>query len=133
MSEPPPPRRKFGPLRLPSRLSFVSWRDLALTLGPFLVLGAAALWAAYWFVRPAPPATIVMTAGPEGSAYHAHAECYRKLLARNGINVEILSSRGSLENLQRLADPAFTVRSEEHTSELQSLRHLVCRLLLEQK
>src|SRR5262245_63384860 len=31
--------------------------------------------------------------------------------------------------------PAFAraVRSEEHTSELQSLRHLVCRLLLEKK
>src|SRR5262245_62562831 len=27
----------------------------------------------------------------------------------------------------------FTDRSEEHTSELQSLRHLVCRLLLEKK
>src|SRR5262245_35153026 len=27
----------------------------------------------------------------------------------------------------------FTGRSEEHTSELQSLRHLVCRLLLEKK
>src|SRR5437899_6210924 len=27
----------------------------------------------------------------------------------------------------------FTIRSEEHTSELQSLRHLVCRLLLEKK
>src|SRR5262245_65208566 len=27
----------------------------------------------------------------------------------------------------------FDVRSEEHTSELQSLRHLVCRLLLEKK
>src|ERR1035438_9631502 len=26
-----------------------------------------------------------------------------------------------------------TIRSEEHTSELQSLRHLVCRLLLENK
>src|SRR5947199_3504622 len=26
-----------------------------------------------------------------------------------------------------------SVRSEEHTSELQSLRHLVCRLLLEKK
>src|SRR5205814_8179048 len=26
---------------------------------------------------------------------------------------------------------SFTNRSEEHTSELQSLRHLVCRLLLE--
>src|SRR5258705_4013668 len=28
---------------------------------------------------------------------------------------------------------ARVVRSEEHTSELQSLRHLVCRLLLEKK
>src|SRR5262245_62526824 len=31
-----------------------------------------------------------------------------------------------------LAQPALD-RSEEHTSELQSLRHLVCRLLLEKK
>src|SRR5437899_9782681 len=32
-------------------------------------------------------------------------------------------------------DPAniINARSEEHTSELQSLRHLVCRLLLEKK
>src|ERR1039458_5641866 len=29
--------------------------------------------------------------------------------------------------------PAIENRSEEHTSELQSLRHLVCRLLLEKK
>src|SRR5438045_5501830 len=28
---------------------------------------------------------------------------------------------------------SITERSEEHTSELQSLRHLVCRLLLEKK
>src|SRR5437899_7209389 len=29
--------------------------------------------------------------------------------------------------------PRISTRSEEHTSELQSLRHLVCRLLLEKK
>src|SRR5947199_7694407 len=29
--------------------------------------------------------------------------------------------------------PPISSRSEEHTSELQSLRHLVCRLLLEKK
>src|SRR5262245_65075284 len=29
--------------------------------------------------------------------------------------------------------PLHQLRSEEHTSELQSLRHLVCRLLLEKK
>src|SRR5205814_7831058 len=32
-----------------------------------------------------------------------------------------------------LADCGLRLRSEEHTSELQSLRHLVCRLLLEKK
>src|SRR5205814_8417025 len=42
-----------------------------------------------------------------------------------------LSSRAST-----IASPCAAsgeVRSEEHTSELQSLRHLVCRLLLEKK
>src|SRR5258705_6328035 len=36
---------------------------------------------------------------------------------------------------RRLPYPLLTAggRSEEHTSELQSLRHLVCRLLLEKK
>src|SRR5437899_5332698 len=32
-----------------------------------------------------------------------------------------------------LMSPRSSCRSEEHTSELQSLRHLVCRLLLEKK
>src|SRR5205814_10421130 len=34
---------------------------------------------------------------------------------------------------RRLPDETNAGRSEEHTSELQSLRHLVCRLLLEKK
>jgi TRAP-type uncharacterized transport system substrate-binding protein len=104
-----PPSRRFGPLRLPSRLALVSWRDLALTLGPVILLSAAAIWAAFWFVRPAPPDTIVITAGPEGSTFQLHAERYRKILARNGVKLEILPSLGSLENLKRLADPGFTV------------------------
>src|SRR5215831_4417636 len=37
------------------------------------------------------------------------------------------------EPLHRIAHELVTARSEEHTSELQSLRHLVCRLLLEKK
>jgi TRAP-type uncharacterized transport system substrate-binding protein len=106
---PPPPPRRFGRLRLPSRLSFVSWRDVAVTLGPVFLLSVAAIWAAFWFVRPAPPDTIVITTGPEGSSFHTHAERYRKILARNGVKLEILPSHGSLENLKRLADPAFTV------------------------
>src|SRR5690554_7266630 len=37
------------------------------------------------------------------------------------------------EFLQRFAHMAKNARSEEHTSELQSRPHLVCRLLLEKK
>src|SRR5258708_15424205 len=37
------------------------------------------------------------------------------------------------ERMVAAGDPASTLRSEEHTSELQSPDHLVCRLLLEKK
>src|SRR2546425_7913714 len=35
--------------------------------------------------------------------------------------------------LEQIADAREQIRSEEHTSELQSLAYLVCRLLLEKK
>src|SRR5262245_66689787 len=37
------------------------------------------------------------------------------------------------KNLLLSGERSYLRRSEEHTSELQSLRHLVCRLLLEKK
>src|SRR5947199_1724735 len=47
--------------------------------------------------------------------------------------VDVRASRHNLgRELPRPLDRA-SERSEEHTSELQSLRHLVCRLLLEKK
>src|ERR1035438_9620101 len=41
------------------------------------------------------------------------------------------SGRGSATKSESDCEKAY--RSEEHTSELQSLRHLACRLLLEEK
>src|SRR5258705_11899262 len=42
-------------------------------------------------------------------------------------------SRWPPDGKKAIGHAAVTNRSEEHTSELQSLRHLVCRLLLEKK
>src|SRR5262245_65964601 len=42
-------------------------------------------------------------------------------------------SRGNIGCSKTGSRSASSLRSEEHTSELQSLRHLVCRLLLEKK
>jgi TRAP-type uncharacterized transport system substrate-binding protein len=83
----------------------ISWHDLALTLGPYVLLVAVGFWFAYRFVRPAPPDTIVITSGGPGSLFDVAARRYREILAREGVTLEILPSEGSLENLKRLADP----------------------------
>src|SRR5205814_8251898 len=55
-----------------------------------------------------------------------------------GGNARAVRSMGTLSDafasdLSKLNGVSAIGRSEEHTSELQSLRHLVCRLLLEKK
>src|SRR5205814_8840442 len=44
-----------------------------------------------------------------------------------------IGTAGSAGRRAARRTPPHVARSEEHTSELQSLRHLVCRLLLEKK
>src|SRR5258708_16220581 len=46
--------------------------------------------------------------------------------------VEVIDHEVTVAGLQAFLDP-LSIRSEEHTSELQSPDHLVCRLLLEKK
>jgi len=94
-------------MRLPARLVAVSWRDLLVIGVPVLLITAAAAWIAVKFVRPAPPNTIIISAGAPGGSNLATAEKYRKIIEAHGVKVQILESRGSLENLQRLANPAF--------------------------
>src|SRR2546422_8317550 len=49
------------------------------------------------------------------------------------VSADRVGSRGHLDRRVGRHDGARRVRSEEHTSELQSRLHLVCRLLLEKK
>src|SRR2546425_6015202 len=55
---------------------------------------------------------------------------YRIYLAKDGERLIILFGGSTKKGQQKAIDEA---RSEEHTSELQSLAYLVCRLLLEKK
>jgi len=92
-----------------ARLVAISWRDLAITLGPILLLSLAGIWFAIRFVRPAPPDSITISTGPDGSMYRIAADKYRSILASNGITLKILASEGSVENLRRLKDRSFQV------------------------
>src|SRR5579859_4257388 len=66
-------------------------------------------FAVFWFFHSAPPHTITMTTGPEGSSFQRAAEKYRDILARSGVTLKILPSAGSLENLERLGNHSMRV------------------------
>src|SRR5687767_15388436 len=66
------------------------------------------------------------------------AGCHAPIVARRFRNVQVrvlitfdIGSRSMCAYLDRC--PRCSTRSEEHTSELQSLAYLVCRLLVEKK
>jgi TRAP-type uncharacterized transport system substrate-binding protein len=81
----------------------------AAAISATLLVAFATLFAVFWFFHSAPPHTITITTGPEGSAFQRSAEKYRVILARSGVKLNVLPSAGSLENLKRLGDPAFRV------------------------
>jgi TRAP-type uncharacterized transport system substrate-binding protein len=109
-----PPERDIEPDKVrrhrrlaPSVARFVSisWRDLAVSFGPILLVSAAAIYLAVRLIQPAPPATLTIAAGPNGSSFWNSAQRYKQILARNGVKLNVLETQGSLDNLQRLEDP----------------------------
>lgn len=91
------------------RISDYTLRELAVVALPVALVVAAAFWATYAFVQPAPPRTLVMSTGGESGAYHAFAQRYQAILARDGVRLELRTSSGAVENLARLVDPASGV------------------------
>src|SRR5258708_28720620 len=80
----------------------------------------------------------INTTNPPGNE-EAAAKYIAAILQKEGITAELLPlAPGRSALVARLknsafSDPSKALRSEEHTSELQSPDHLVCRLLLEKK
>ena len=113
------------------RARFVSIRDLLATAWPIILITAVGFVVAYQFVQPAPPRHITISTGSESGAYYAYAKRYAQLLAANGITLEVQTSAGSLQNLERLkngeADIALIqggvteVLAADEESELRSL------------
>src|SRR5882724_5325783 len=90
---------------------------LAAALFVVIILGLAALCASRTFAQQA-------TATPASKADAA---------VFDAASDEVLAQMSEITGLALRSPLKKSLRSEEHTSELQSLRHLVCRLLLEKK
>jgi TRAP transporter TAXI family solute receptor len=56
------------------------------------------------FIYPAPPQHLRIAAGSQGSYFHEVASSYKSALAKEGISLEIVHTRGALDNLQLVTD-----------------------------
>ncbi|MEM9783325.1 MAG: TAXI family TRAP transporter solute-binding subunit [Pseudomonadota bacterium] len=80
------------------------------TLHPVLLIAvmvaavAASVVTLGWWLGLVPPKTVTMASGRAGGGYFAVAERYRRILARDGITLEILETAGSVENGRLLAE-----------------------------
>jgi TRAP transporter TAXI family solute receptor len=77
-------------------------RDLLVPAAPFVLLAAALLALAYWWLDPMPPRRVTLATGPAQSAYEEWGQRYARLLAQQGIDVVLRPSQGSAENLELL-------------------------------
>jgi TRAP-type uncharacterized transport system substrate-binding protein len=76
------------------------WLGFATTGVVVVLLGASA-----FVLETLPPRTIVMATGAEGGANYELGIRYREILAQSGIELQLLPTAGSIENLARLRDP----------------------------
>ena len=60
--------------------------------------------AGIFIVATLPPRTIAMATGPEGGTNYQLGDRYREFLAKSGIELKLMPTAGSLENLKLLRD-----------------------------
>ncbi len=63
----------------------------------------------FLFFYLAPPDTITLSGGPKGSMFEKSAQKYAKILRQSRVNLKIVPSEGSVENIRRLSDPSSKV------------------------
>ncbi len=107
-----------------------SIKDILAAVGPSLLFVLIAVAVVVKFVEPAPPKHLVMTSGSEEGYYSTLAKRYQEILKGEGIALELRSSSGSVENLERLNDRDSEVEAgflqdglgdPERSDELESL------------
>lgn len=102
--------------------------ESGLIYGLGLLLVLAATWFTYQFVEPAPPRMLSIATGNSDGAYHRFGQQLRDQLSIHGVDLAVVSTDGSVDNLQLLqnreVDVAFIqsgLASSEDYPDLESL------------
>ncbi len=91
------------------RETLLSVRDLAATALPFVLLAVALLAAAYWWLDPTPPRTVILATGQDQGAYAEFGKRYVELLKESGVEVRLRKTAGAAENAALLREPGGDV------------------------
>ena len=100
---------KLGLIKLQSMFTEVFGLGRAAVLSAVISIIVVLVLGLFLFFYLAPPNTITITSGPEGSTFRRTAEKYAEILKRNGVTLKILPSEGSVDNIKRLADSSSKV------------------------
>lgn len=84
------------------RYTLLSLREMLTSAGPLILLTVALLALAYWWLDPEPPKHVTLATGPAQSAYAEFGKRYATAMAAYGIEVQLLPSEGSSQNLEWL-------------------------------
>jgi uncharacterized protein len=86
------------------------WKALVFVVVPAAIV-LAVLYVIYRFIDPIPPRHFVIAAGMAGSGYDSFARQYARILARDGVEVEVRNAAGAVEDLNLLRDDASGVQA----------------------
>jgi len=92
-----------------SKIRELTPKSALMILVPVLLIIVLVGWASYRFIQPIPPRTLTLTTGMKGGSFVIFGERYRQVLARDGIDLKLLPSTGSMDNLRRLTDGSRSV------------------------
>ena len=70
--------------------------------GPALAILIAGFAVAGNFVQPAPPSTLTIASGGPDGAYYGYAQKFKEILAREGVELKVKVTSGSVQNLDLL-------------------------------
>ena len=90
--------------RIKRRRFFNSLLSQSAIVAPALILVIAGFVFAYQFVGPAPPDRLVMATGSTTGAYYAFGEKYADRFRKEGIELVLKSTAGSVQNLDLLTN-----------------------------
>lgn len=76
---------------------------------PFGLVMVVILGVMFYMVQPPPPKRVVIATGSAQGTYYAFGKAYEAQLRREGIDVEVRATAGSMENLRLLREGAVDV------------------------